>query len=93
MPDGGLATLCIRERGIELLPARGGRNEPGLAGRVRHVKFLGDVSRVEVVAEGFEVPLQVRLSGPHPFTKGSEVRIQIDPQRVLIFAAGEDENP
>jgi iron(III) transport system ATP-binding protein len=80
--DGETAILCIRERGI------GVRLEgPGLPGRVLDVKFLGDVALLEVAAQGFEAPLRVRTQERHGLGKGAEVRLDIDPARLLIFPA------
>ncbi|MFA5950475.1 MAG: ABC transporter ATP-binding protein [Hyphomicrobium sp.] len=92
LAEGTLATLCIRERGVKLSAAEGTKNGAGLAGRVRHVKFLGDAARLEVGVQGFDVPLQVRTSENHGLAKGAEVRVEVDPGKVLIFAAGEDES-
>jgi hypothetical protein len=41
--------------------------------------------RYEVVAEGFDEPINVRANVGSPFEKGSEVRLHIDPGQVLIF--------
>ena len=59
----------------------------GLAGRVLDVKFLGDVARLEVGVEGFDKPLKVRVRESAGWARGGEVRVQIDPARVLVFAA------
>ena len=77
---GDRATLCVRERGVRL-----SRDGQGLAGRVRDVKFLGDVARLEVGVEGFDKPLKVRVRESDCWSKGDEVRAQIDPARVLVF--------
>jgi iron(III) transport system ATP-binding protein len=84
--EGEAATLCIRQRGIRLV--REGR---GLAGRVLDVKFLGDVALLEVAVEGFEAPLRARAHESHGLGKGAEVSVEIDPARVLIFPAREEE--
>jgi iron(III) transport system ATP-binding protein len=80
-------TLCIRERGITLTP-----EGAGLAGRVLDVKFLGDVARLEVGVEGFDNPLKVRVREMEGWTRGAEVRVAIDPGRVLVFPAETQEN-
>ncbi len=82
LAEGAPVTLCIRERGITLTP-----EGPGLAGRVRDVKFLGDVARLEVGVEGFDAPLKVRVREMEGWTPGAEVRVSIDPARVLVFPA------
>ena len=51
------------------------------------VKFLGDVSRLEVALEGFEKPIKVRVGESDGWVKGAEVRAAINPARVLVFPA------
>ena len=82
LAEGSRAIACIRERGIRLA-----NNGEGLAGRVLDVKFLGDVARLEVGVEGFDKPLKVRVRESAGWARGAEVRAQIDPARVLVFAA------
>ena len=82
LEDGSRAVVCIRERGIRL-----STDGDGLAGRVLDVKFLGDVARLEVAVEGFDKPLKVRVRESAGWARGAEVRVQIDPARVLVFAA------
>ena len=77
---GERATVCVRERGVRL-----SQDGDGLAGRVRDVKFLGDVARLEVGIEGFDKPLKVRVRESEGWAKGAEVRAKIDPARVLVF--------
>ena len=85
LADGSAVVVCIRERGIRLsAPANGAA---GLPGRVRDLKFLGDVTRLEVAVEGFEQPLKVRFPSAAPFARGSEVRVHIEPDGVLAFPA------
>jgi iron(III) transport system ATP-binding protein len=93
--DGALATLCMRERGISLAPAggSGADREGGLKGRVRNAKFLGDAVRYEVVAEGFDAPLNVRAVAGEALQKGSEVRLIIDAEDVLVFPTSGDKTP
>jgi iron(III) transport system ATP-binding protein len=81
--EGAAAVLCIRERGIRM-----DTSESGLAGRVHHVKFLGDMARVEIGVEGFERPLRARVPEGHGLARGSEVCVTITPGDVLIFPAG-----
>ena len=77
---GDRATVCIRERGVQL-----SRNGTGLSGRVLDVKFLGDVARLEVGVEGFDKPLKVRARESDGWARGDEVRAQIDPASALVF--------
>ena len=87
LPAGALkaeerATVCIRERGVQL-----SRNGTGLSGRILDVKFLGDVARLEVGVEGFDKPLKVRARESEGWVRGDEVRAQIDPASALVFPA------
>jgi iron(III) transport system ATP-binding protein len=59
---------------------------------VLDVKFLGDVARLEVGVEGFEKPLKVRVREMEGWARGAEVRVEIDPGRVLVFPAETREN-
>ncbi len=85
--DGGRAILCLRHRGIQVMPAG-----QGLPGRILQVKFLGDVGRVELAVQGFEAPLRARVRESEGWTKGAEVSIEVDPTRVLIFPGEIGEN-
>jgi iron(III) transport system ATP-binding protein len=80
--EGERAILCLRQRGIKVFPPG-----HGLPGRVLHVKFLGDVGRVEIAVEGFEAPLKARARESEGWVKGAEVSIEVDPTRVLVFPA------
>ncbi len=84
--DGASAVLCIRERGIVLAP-NGDAASSGLKGRILDEKFLGDMTRFDVAVEGFEQPLRVRLTEREGLRKGSEVRLAIDRDSVLVFPA------
>jgi len=79
--EGQGVTVCLRERGITLTS-----QGAGLAGRVLDVKFLGDVARLEVGVEGFDKPLKVRVREMEGWARGAEVKVAIDPGRVLVFA-------
>ncbi len=79
-PQNGAAPA--RASGISLTP-----QGDGLSGRMLDVKFLGDVARLEVGVEGFDDPLKVRVREMEGWTRGAEVRVAIDPGRVLAFLA------
>jgi iron(III) transport system ATP-binding protein len=90
--DGAQAILCLRERAIDLwregaTPPRGARGGQVLSGRVMQVRFLGDVVRVEVAVQGFDEPLKIRTTEPDGLTKGTNVTVEIDPARALVFPA------
>ena len=80
--NGGRAIVCLRHRGIRVMPAG-----QGLPGRILQMKFLGDVGRVEIAAEGFQTPLRARVRENEGWAKGAEVSIEVDPTRVLVFPA------
>ncbi len=93
------AVLCIRERSIVLKPAppavRGAAKavvlQPGqLLGRILDLKFLGDVTRLDVAVEGFDRLLKVRCPGGEGLIRdglrrGSEVTVEVDRASVLVF--------
>jgi iron(III) transport system ATP-binding protein len=85
--EGEQVILCLRQRGISVLPA-----ERGLPGRVLDVKFLGDVGRAEIAVQGFDAPLKARTRESEGWIKGAEVSVQVDPTRVLIFPAESEES-
>lgn len=85
--DGQKATLCIRERGLQLHPA--GTELPG---RVLHVKFFGDFALVELAVEGFVAPLRTRVAHTEGWEKGREVGVGIDRSRLLVFPVRIDES-
>jgi len=78
--DGDIAILGLRERGIRV-------SEPGqgLPGRILHSKFLGDIALLEVGVQGFDAPLRVRSHEGRGRPKGSEVGIEVDMSRALVF--------
>jgi iron(III) transport system ATP-binding protein len=78
--DGDSAILCLRQRSIQLGP-----NGSGLAGRVLHTRFLGDVAHLEVGVADFEQPLKVRILESVAPKKGTEVGVTINPASVLVF--------
>jgi iron(III) transport system ATP-binding protein len=91
--DGTAAILCLRERSLVVRPQgqseRRGRTGSVrvLAGRVQHVRFLGDVGLVEVAVEGFEGPLKIRTTAPEGLRRGANVDVEIDPTRAFVFPA------
>lgn len=78
--DGEIAILGLRERGIRV-------REPGqgLSGRILHAKFLGDIALLEVGVAGFDAPLRVRTHEGRLRSKGSEVGVEVDLSRALVF--------
>jgi iron(III) transport system ATP-binding protein len=78
--EGEMAILGLRERGIRV-------REPGqgLPGRILHAKFLGDIALLEVGVQGFDAPLRVRTHEGRGRPRGSEVGIEVDLSRALVF--------
>jgi iron(III) transport system ATP-binding protein len=97
--DGEVAILCLRERSLGVQPKSASLNgvpKPApaapstaiLAGRVQHVRFLGDVVLVEVAVEGFDEPLKVRTTNPEGLVRGADVSVTFEPNRAFVFPAG-----
>jgi len=82
--NGEIAILSIRERCIRV-----GEPGQGLPGRILHTKFLGDIALLEVGVQGFDAPLRIRTHEGRSWSKGSEVGIEIDPARTLVFPGGD----
>ncbi len=80
-PDGASdVVLCVRERGIEILPQ--GEGHPG---RVINVSFLGDVALVELAVQGLEQHVWVRLLEASAPVVGANVGIRVPLSSVLVF--------
>lgn len=82
IPDGAKAVLCIRQRAIKLLPE--GQGHPA---RARHVRFLGDAALVEMAVQGFDAPIKALVHESEVPERGRDMGVEIDPKRVLVFAA------
>ena len=81
---GNAAILCLRQREISFAT-----EGAGLRARVVHVKPLGDAALVDLAVEGFDHLLRARTRGSHAPAQGCEVRVHVDPSRVLAFPADE----
>jgi iron(III) transport system ATP-binding protein len=79
--------VCIRPKDVRL-SANGGEGAPG---RVVARRFLGDVDLYEIVIEGLTRPIIARRAGmragERDFAVGDDVRVAIQPDDVLVFAA------
>ncbi|MGD9828172.1 MAG: ABC transporter ATP-binding protein [Hyphomicrobiaceae bacterium] len=80
--EGEAAILCLRQRGVRLLPVGQGR-----AGRVLHARFLGDAVQLEIAVEGLDHPLKARVRESDAPKRGTDLSIEIDPSRVLVLPA------
>ena len=83
VPEGEAAVVCIRPQGVRLTP-------PGfcLPGRVEARRFLGEVDLVHVAVQGLDRPLQARTRAAFRPVDGQDVGLDLDPNEVLVFAAG-----
>lgn len=84
--DGQAAILCLRERSIDIAPAAANGGEK-LNGRVTDIKFLGDVTRLDIAVEGFDQILKARVSEANGLQKGSEIKVSLRPESGLVFPA------
>ena len=82
LSNGAKAVLCIRQRAVRLLPE--GQGHPA---RALHVRFLGDAALVEMAVQGFDQPLKALVHESDVPVRGRDIGIEVDPQRVLVFAA------
>ena len=84
LADGTAAVLCLRERAIEVTPS-GANGGDKLNGRITDIKFLGDITRVDVAVEGFDQILKARIAQAAGLHKGREVKVSIRPEAGLVF--------
>ena len=82
LDDGTRVVVCIRHQGVDLLG-----DGSGIAARVVHRRFLGEVDLVELAVEGIEELLKVRLRSDQPIKRHDDVRIRIRDADVLVFPA------
>ncbi len=88
VPDGAEAIVCVRQRGVRLLPPG-----EGVPARVRDARFLGDVALVEVAVQGLDAPLFARVKESDVPLQGTEVGVAIDTGAVLVFPGGNGDRP
>lgn len=81
--DGDQVILCLRQQAIRLTTDPSGQ---GLDGRILHVKFLGDDAWLDIGVAGFDKPLRVRVLHADSYSKGAEVKVDIDLEKALVFA-------
>lgn len=86
LQDGQAAVLCLRERSIEITPASANGSDK-LKGRITDIKFLGDVTRVDIAVEGFEQIVKARVAEAGGLQKGSEIKVSLPPEAGLVFPA------
>jgi iron(III) transport system ATP-binding protein len=82
LAEGARAIVCIRQRGVRLLPPG-----EGVPVRVLDARFLGDVALVEIAVQGLDAPLLARVKESDTPPLGSEIGVGIDTVAVLVFEA------
>jgi iron(III) transport system ATP-binding protein len=82
LAEGADAIVCIRQRGVRLLPPG-----EGVPVRVLDARFLGDVALVEIAVQGLDAPLLARVKESDTPPLGSEIGVGIDTVAVLVFEA------
>jgi iron(III) transport system ATP-binding protein len=76
----GPAALCLRPQALRLLPAGQGRQ-----GRIRAVRFLGEMHLVDLDVQGIDQPLRARVRERPPAGRRRDVGVAIDFDEVLVF--------
>jgi iron(III) transport system ATP-binding protein len=78
--EGAAAIVCVRQRGIRLLPAG-----EGIPARVLDQRFLGDNALVELAVQGLDTPILARVRENDAPKPGTEFGVGVDSGAVLIF--------
>jgi iron(III) transport system ATP-binding protein len=78
--EGTAAIVCVRQRGVRLLPAG-----EGIPGRVLHQRFLGDNALVELAVQGLDAPILARIRESDAPPPGTEIGVSVDAGAVLVF--------
>jgi len=86
--DGTDAIVCVRQRGVRLVPAAN-----GVPGRVLDSRFLGDIALVEVAVEGLDAQILARVHESEAPSAGAEIGVKVDAGAVLVFPAEAQEAP
>jgi len=86
--DGDDVVVCIRQRGVCVLPAG-----QGCAGRVLDVRFMGDMAVIEIAVQGLEKTVRARVQDGTAPEQGAEIGVMIDPARVLVFPSPSEKAP
>jgi iron(III) transport system ATP-binding protein len=78
--EGTAAIVCVRQRGVRLLPVG-----EGIPGRVLHQRFLGDNALVELAVQGLDAPILARIRESDAPPPGTEIGVSVDAGAVLVF--------
>jgi len=88
LADGAEAIVCVRQRGVRLLPPG-----EGVPARVLDARFLGDIALVELAVQGLDAPLFARVKEADVPPQGAEIGVGIDTGAVLVFEADNGDRP
>jgi iron(III) transport system ATP-binding protein len=80
--EGAAAIVCVRQRGVRLLPAA-----EGIPARVLHQRFLGDNALVELAVQDLDAPILARVRESDAPSPGTELGVGVDASSVLVFPA------
>lgn len=84
LSEGTQAVVAVRPDAISV-----GFPSSGIGGRLRSIRFLGEVDLLEIVVQGSERPIKARLRGARGMAVNTPVAVTIDPAEVLVFPADE----
>ncbi|MEO0618456.1 MAG: ABC transporter ATP-binding protein [Pseudomonadota bacterium] len=76
------AIMCVRERGVELLP-----EGEGVPGRIIDASFLGDSALLELAVQGVDQPVMARVNQADAPAIGSTIGVRVPASAVLAFPA------
>ncbi|MEL7542452.1 MAG: ABC transporter ATP-binding protein, partial [Pseudomonadota bacterium] len=76
------AIMCVRERGVELLP-----EGEGVPGRIIDASFLGDSALLELAVQGVDQPVMARVNEADAPAIGSTIGVRVPASAVLTFPA------
>lgn len=79
--DGTMVKVLVREHGLE--PGE----ETGIAAQVIATRFVGEVTRVDLVIFGHERKVRMRLAGKVGINSGDNVTLVINPALAFVFPA------
>ncbi len=86
LADGAEAVVGVRFMAMGISKKEPIEPQKGVIGRVIDRKFLGDAALVEIVVDGVERPLQVRLRESLAPKMGDECYVVVDKEKLLVLA-------
>jgi iron(III) transport system ATP-binding protein len=82
--EGEPLIVCIRPLAVRVKPV--GQGAPS---RIVARRFLGALAVLDVAVQGLEAPLKALVRASMDAQVGQDVGVDIDPEEVLVFAAGD----